>query len=125
MCAIEVEEDEDKRSRPSFVFVSPNNYYTALTLTKVPIHTCASIYVNFIQPDLFKRSYWRATCFEPLDSRPVIVDWARTDIDLVILRHAILACVLTFNSMNGETEHEAEDYEEFMNMSPCPYDKDL
>lgn len=125
LCPIEV---GDGKRRPAFVFASTEGRYTALTLTSVPIYASASVYVNYIQPSLTKPSYWRVTCFQSSIDKPDIIRTAKKDIDLASLRTIVLSCVLTFNSLNCETERvfDADGVcREVLDAVPCAYDMRL
>lgn len=109
--------------RPAFVFVSPSGQYTALTTTTTVSRMPATIHVNYLQPALAERSFWRATCFEPLKFRPNIEPWARP-VDVAALSVVVLITVLTFNALNGEIEEPDEkekEYEEAMRAVPSPF----
>lgn len=130
LCIINVEGDD--KTRPAFVFRSQTGKYTGLPLTSSSIYASASVYVNYIEPNLHSRSYWRATCFEPLITVPRILKWAKKDIDVKVLRNVAEACVLTFNSLNcddvsssrGECDTDGV-YQSVMDAIPCPYDRRL
>lgn len=106
------------QARPSFVFISTNGQYTALTtMTRMP----AVAYVNYLQPALRGRTFWRASCFEPLPSQPKIVTWAK-DIDVTALITVVTSCVLTFNALNCSHEFiDDEAEEESTKHLPHPY----
>lgn len=123
-CLIQV--SGDTKRRPSFVFLSERGEYTALHTTTASIYAAASVYVNYIQPKLTTRSYWRANCFETLNFKPSIVQWAKEPADLTTLKNVVTSCVLTFNSLNSSIQHQECDedgvYHDILLEIPCPYD---
>lgn len=111
---------------PAFVFISSSGQYTALTITTTMLRIPASIYVNHFQPGLDEPSFWRATCFEPQESKPKIEPWAR-EVNVNDLRATILTTVLTFNAMNGEVPEPPEEdpiYEKILMSDPCPFSRE-
>lgn len=111
---------------PAFVFISSSGEYTALTLTSSVLKAPAVICVNHIQPALDERTFWRASCFQPLAVRPRIETWAR-EMDVAALKAIITSTVFTFNALNCDSsEDEVCDengvYHGVLNGNPCPYD---
>ena len=112
---------DTKVSRLAFVFVNGvSGKFAALHLTGVPNVGAGNIYVNYFQPGLPKRSYWRVTNFElgtnPKPSGKKIVGEPNLD----ILRTLVMGLVLTFNSSNGDNlEEDGSNYRGML----CPYDR--
>lgn len=134
ICSVQISGDRKSKpvgaTRPSFVFISTAGQYTALPLTTTPIYAAASVYVNYIQSELRERSYWRATCFEPLDTKPCLMRRV-PEANHSILRTVVMASVLTFNSLNccgvegvGLCDEDGV-YERAFDALPCPYDRSL
>lgn len=114
-------------AHPAFVFISSSGRFTALPTTTTTSRMPAAVYVNHLQPALHERSFWRATCFELLESQPQIEPWAN-EVDVHALRSVIITNVLTFNAINCQSEELCDEdgvYQETMNSIPCPYARDF